>query len=204
MDNDDKAAFAVCIGAMMETFGVEATKPILHGYWLGLEDLTLDQVKLAVSNAIRSRKTVPKPVELRELAGIMTDPNAIAQLAFTAAMDAISAYGPYKSVSFQDRTINAVIRSMGGWPNFCARFADAESEKWVRIEFIRGYTNYANRPVSDEATAPLVGISEVTNNKPSTPKLIGCDWSKSTTVLLPSSIAMAIPRVELKTVNDAR
>ena len=56
MDNDDKAAFAVCIGAMMETFGVEATKPILHGYWLGLEDLTLDQVKLAVSRAEFARK----------------------------------------------------------------------------------------------------------------------------------------------------
>ena len=201
MNDNDKGGFAARIGAMLETFGVEATKPILHGYWLGLEDLSLSQVKLAVANAIRSRKTVPKPVELRELAGIITDPNAIAQLAFTAAMDAISSHGPYKTVSFQDRTINAVIRSMGGWPNFCARFTDAESEKWVRIDFIRGYTNYANRPVSDEATAPLVGISEVENNRPATPKLIGCDWAKSTTVMLPSAKVEPVRMIELKRVD---
>ncbi len=199
MKEIEKAGFAICIGAMLETFGVEATDPILHGYWLGLEDLALDQVKLAVANAIRSRKTVPKPVELRELAGLITDPNAIAQLAFSKAMDAISSHGPYKTVSFQDRTINAVIRSMGGWPNFCARFTDAESEKWVRIDFIRGYTNYANRPVSEEATAPLIGISEVTNNQPATPKLIGCDWSKSNPVLLATSARReVVPMIELK------
>lgn len=200
MEQTEKGDFAVCIGAMMETFGVEATKPILHGYWLGLEDLSLNQVKVAVANAIRSRKAVPKPVELRELAGVITDPNAIAQMAFTRAMDAICGSGPYRTVDFQDKTINAVIRSMGGWPNFCARFTDAESEKWARMDFIRGYTNYANRPVSDEATAPLAGMSEVTNNRPARAELIACDWAKRDLVSLPKP-SDDCPKIELKVVK---
>lgn len=172
----DRGSFAVCIGAMLETFGIEATDPILHGYWMGLNDLNLHDVELSVAKAIRYRKSLPKPVELRELAGIITDPDAMAQLAFAKAMDAISSQGPYRTVTFEDSTINAVIRSMGGWPNFCGRFTDAESEKWGRIDFIKSYRNYASRPIGEEAGAPLVGLAEFSNNQPEKPRLIGCDW----------------------------
>lgn len=161
---EEKAEFGVTIGAMMETFGVEATKAILHGYWLGLNDLSLQQVQLAVAKAIRTCKHAPKPAELRELAGCgKENTEDLAFRAWSEALDAVS-NGPYRHVDFEDKCVNAVIRSMGGWPTFVARFTDGESEKWARLDFVKLYKCYAARPVSDEATAPLPGLSEFESN----------------------------------------
>jgi hypothetical protein len=160
MDDSDKPKFVITIGAMFETFGQEATKAILHGYWLGLNDLGLEQVQIAVAKAIRTCKHAPKPAELRELAGCGKE-NAedLAFRAWTEALDAVS-LGPYRHIDFDDKCVNAVIRSMGGWPTFVARFTDGESEKWARLDFVKLYKCYADRPVSDEAIAPLPGLSQ--------------------------------------------
>lgn len=190
MDSRDKERFAVAVGAMLETFGVEATKPILHGYWLGLLELTIDQLEFAVGNAIRCRRTVPKPADLLELAGVVVDPDAMASRAFTAASDAVSCFGPYKTVDFEDRAINATLRALGGWPSFCSRFTDAESEKWLRIEFIRAYKGYASRDVGDESGLPLQGISETSNNKPQEPRRVACKWAREQQVSLPNPLSI--------------
>jgi hypothetical protein len=155
----DKTAFAIAVGAMVEAFGQEATSAVLHGYWLGLSDLTIDQVQLAVSQALRSSKFLPKPVELREFVTGSTDAESLAMNAWGEALKSVS-LGPYRHVDFEDKTINAVVRSMGGWPMFVDRFRDTESEKWTRIEFIKGYKAYASRPVSEEATAALPGLNQ--------------------------------------------
>jgi Domain of unknown function (DUF6475) len=164
MDDNAKPQFIIAIGAMFETFGVQSTQPILYGYWLGLNDLSLEQVQLAVASAIRTCNHVPKPAELRELAGC-NNSETMSLSAWDDVLNAVS-YGPYRHVDFEDKAINAVVRSMGGWPNFVSRFTDAESEKWVRLEFIRCYKVLASRGLSDEAMAPLAGISQFEFNSP--------------------------------------
>lgn len=160
MRPDEKPEFAIAIGAMFETFGLEATKAILHGYWLGLSDLSLEQVQHAVASAIRTCKHAPKPAELRDLAGLgVVNLEQLSLRAWGEALMAVS-FGPYRHIDFEDKAINAVIRSMGGWPNFVARFTDAESEKWTRFDFLKAYVAYATRPVGDEAGSPLAGLNE--------------------------------------------
>jgi hypothetical protein len=176
MGDDDKAPFSVVIGAMCETFGQQATKPILHGYWLGLQDLRLEDVQRAVSVAIRSATSLPKPVELRRFAGEQTGE----QKALAAWGDVLRAVaiGPYKHVDFQDKLVNAAVRNLGGWPTFCGRFTDEESEKWARLEFIKAYQAFAAGGVDGEVCLPLPGISqaEPIDGEPRTPipRLIAC------------------------------
>lgn len=164
MNECHKPEFSIAISAMLETFGTQATKPILLGYWLGLNDLTLEQLQFGVAQAIRSCKFIPKPVEIRELAIGSIDTESLALSAWGEALKAVS-LGPYRHVNFEDKTINAVVRSMGGWPNFVDRFRDTESEKWTRIEFVKGYKAYASRPVSEEATAALPGLNQFEHGK---------------------------------------
>ena len=144
---------------MLETFGQEATKPILHGYWLGLRDLSIEQVQYAVARAMASCERKPTPVELRRLAGEQTgEQRAIA--AWGDVLRAV-ALGPYKHIDFQDKLCNAAIRNLGGWPTFCGRFTDEESEKWVRLEFIRAYQAFAAGGVDGEVCLPLPGIAQM-------------------------------------------
>lgn len=159
MNDNDKAAFAVAVGAMLETFGQEATKPILHGYWLGLRDLTIEQVQNAVGRAMGTCERKPTPVELRRLAGEQTGE----QRAIAAWGDVLRAVGlgPYKHIDFQDKLINAAVRNLGGWPTFCGRFTDEESEKWTRLEFIKAYQAFSAGGVDGEVCLPLPGINEV-------------------------------------------
>ncbi len=158
MQTSDKAKFSAAITALCETFGQEATTPILHGYWLGLQDMTLEAVNVAVAKAIRSADKLPKPVELRRLAGEQTNE----QRAISAWGDVLRAValGPYKHIDFQDKHINAAVRNLGGWPTFCGRFTDEESEKWVRLEFIKAYQAFSAGGVGGEVCEPLPGLSQ--------------------------------------------
>lgn len=203
MQDSDKGPFSVAIGALCETFGQQATKPILHGYWLGLQDLELTDVQRAVAVSIRSATSLPKPVELRRFAGEQTNE----QKAIAAWGDVLRAValGPYKHIDFQDRLINAAIRNLGGWPTFCGRFTDEESEKWIRLEFIKAYQVFSAGGVGGEVCEPLPGLSQATsvggNMCAPIPRLIECSPDRAKE---PKRIASASqpskPLLELKTI----
>lgn len=181
MDDSEKEDFAVAITAMLETFGAEGTKPQLLGYWYALQDMSLQEVQEGVYKAMRTAKRRPMPSEVRELAeGGSSDERAIE--AWGDVMNALPR-GPYKWVDFDDSVINASIRHMGGWPTFVARFANADAEKWVRIEFLKCYTTLASRRLDGEVCDPLPGLSEVSavNGElgPPVPVRIGCNQDRA-------------------------
>jgi hypothetical protein len=158
MKPEEKPEFAVAIGAMCAAFGTDASKALILGFWMGLSDLTLADVQQAVARSMRECQHLPRPVELRRLAGERTaEASAIA--AWGDVQKAIP-LGPYKHIDFGDRLINAVVRNMGGWPNFLSRLTDAESEKWLRIEFLKCYANLASSGVNGEACEALPGLSQ--------------------------------------------
>ena len=67
-------------------------------------------------------------------------------------------------VTLGDRVMvgaNATIRNLGGWVTFTGRLTDAESEKWLRQEFIKAYHVYAKSGVPHESSLPLPGLNEV-------------------------------------------
>lgn len=158
MQSNDSENFGVAIGALAATFGVEATEPLILGYWLGLSDMDLRDLQRAVSRAVRECQFMPRPLELRQLAG-EDSPDTAALVAWGDVERAIG-LGPYKHVDFTDKIINAVIRNMGGWPAFIGRLVNAEAEKWTRVEFLKCYTAFSKRGVNGEACEPLPGLSE--------------------------------------------
>lgn len=160
MDASDKQAFGECLGALFAAFDREATKALLTGYWWGLQDMQLREVQEAALLAMQRCRELPKPIELREL--VRGTAESRGELAWIDVIDAVYR-GPYKNVDFENRTINAVVRALGGWPTFCARFSDAESEKWARIEFVKCYSRLSDQRLSDEAYAALPGLSEISN-----------------------------------------
>lgn len=210
MDDSHKIPFSEAVGALLATFGIEATKPVLRGYWLGLQDLTIEAVQFAVARAIRSADRLPRPAELRKLAG----EGSVEERAVNAWGDVLGALpkGSYRSIDFADRLINATIRNLGGWPSFLSRFTDAESEKWARLEFLKTYQSIASSSVGAEACAPLVGLSKATaiggNLCAPVPVRIECDAVR---MRLPCPVrregiagsAGVVPRVEFKRIDVA-
>ncbi|MCR9294841.1 MAG: hypothetical protein NXI32_19140 [bacterium] len=160
MDDQQKPEFVNCIGGMYECYGREASRMTFCGYWMALRDLDLTQVQNAIMEALRSCTTVPTAAELREFVTGKSEDRAL--LAWGDAEKAASRHGPYKHVSFSDPLINATIRNLGGWPQFVERFSSADSEKWLRLDFLKTYKSFSRSGVNGEACQALPGLSQST------------------------------------------
>jgi hypothetical protein len=69
MTEADREQFTEAMQALCAVYGVEATLPLLTGYWMGLQDLPLQKVQEAVFAALREGgKFMPKPGEMRKSA----------------------------------------------------------------------------------------------------------------------------------------
>lgn len=161
MQESDREEFVTLIAALASTFRTETDEAMFEGYWLALSDLPLEAVQRAVAKATRECEFFPRGKELRELSGELTL-DGRATLAWMAASKAIGHHGHRKSVDFDDRTINATIRAMGGWVNF-GNVPETEFDKWTRKEFEKTYRALAVCPLGNEATAPLVGMTDREN-----------------------------------------
>lgn len=155
----EKVTFLITV--LASTYGRQASPALLEGYLVGLAGLELQEVEQAIGMALRTCKFMPSPAELRELAGEMR-PDDAAVLAWEIACEAVSQYGWYRSVRFEDPAITATIRSLGGWQKFCER-CGGEEEKWLRKEFLAIYASYRRVGVSPEAALPLAGEFERQN-----------------------------------------
>ncbi len=60
---------SACVTMLASTLRHEVTPPMLEGYFMALEDLTVAQLKQAVKAALKRCRFMPSPVELREFAG---------------------------------------------------------------------------------------------------------------------------------------
>jgi hypothetical protein len=163
--------------ALFGAFAAEPTDDVLRGYVLGVGDLEPEKLQAAVFKAIRECEHLPRPVELRKFAGEHSTEDGLAIAAWGDVQRAVS-LGPWKAVDFADCRINAVLRLLGGWPAVVERFACAEEEKWLRIEFVKTYQAIGNR-IGSEQCRPLMGLSEkqVVNGNivDPVPVRIGCD-----------------------------
>lgn len=152
--------FTTLLEGLMQAHQVEPTEAMVQVYSLAMIDLEPEQMQAAVIRAIRELPRMPRPAELRELAGVNVAEDTRAVEAWSDVQRAV-AVGPYKWIDFGDQRINATIRSLGGWPNFLESFGDAESEKWQRHNFLKAYAAVGDR-LSPEACRPLIGLGEKT------------------------------------------
>lgn len=163
--------------ALFGAFQVEATDDAIRGYVLGVGDIEPEKLQAAVFAAIRECDFLPKPVQLRKLAGEHVSGEGLAIAAWGDVLRAIP-LGPWKAIDFADCRINGTVRVLGGWPAVVERFAGADEEKWLRIEFMKTYQAIGNR-IGTEQCRPLMGLSEkqVVNGSlvDPIPVVIGCD-----------------------------
>lgn len=199
MDQSDLGRYQVCIRAMFASFASECTEATLQGYWLGLSDLSIEQVETAVAHSIRASKFVSRPAELREYLGLNVSEDDTAVAAWGDVLRAIR-LGPYKHVDFEDKLCNAVIRNLGGWVTFLGRFSDAESEKWTRLDFLKCYKAFAKSGVNGEMIVPLQGLSEreVINGQLCLPipRKIACDANRSEMPYITHFKPCEVPQIE--------
>jgi len=195
----DKREFAIAVGALFASFGQDSTQALMQGYWLGLNDLELNQVQMAVASALKRCKFLPRPAELRELLGLNVSDEDTAVAAWVDVLRAVR-LGPYKHVDFEDKLCNAVIRNLGGWVTFLQRFSDAESEKWTRLDFLKCYKAFAKSGVNGELIKPLQGLSEreVINGQLCLPipRKIACDANRNQLPLITHFAPCEVQKIE--------
>jgi len=161
MHDSDRKEFGIVIFGLASTFGRETGQAMLQGYWMGLEDLDLDDVKRGATRAMRESKFMPSVAELRELAGQIL-PADRAALAWEAFRKALWIHGPYASVDFDDKVINATVRNLGGWISIDDQI-EQDGDKWVRKDFERVYQGFLRTGVSASQALSLGGIHEQNN-----------------------------------------
>lgn len=157
-DATEFAAFAAKMRALCSRFRVLPTDPLIDGYWMALSGCTPDDISAAITRATVELDRMPNAKALRDMC--MGDPSAAAAEAWSEVVQAVSSVGRYRSVDFADPTINAALRSMGGWVRLCNRGGD-DFHIWARKEFVAAYADYRRRGQLDEhQCAHLPGAHE--------------------------------------------
>lgn len=194
------------VAGLCEAFNRTPSQATFMAYEIGLDDLPIETIEVAVKRALRESRFMPSPAELRELSGEYTGSDR-AILAWDSVLKNVH-LGPYKHVSFtDDRIINATIRNLGGWPRFLSRLTDADSEKWARKEFIDAYQRLHRSQVDGEICRPLTGLAggEFKDGREYIPKIVNVVTGLP---VLPASERVRItdgrlaPRVTLRKVPE--
>lgn len=148
---------------LCEVFERKPTEFFLTAYYSVLQDLTDDEFLRAVSSVLASHRfaKMPLPAEIKEqIRGASQDAAIIALDKLERAM---ARQGAYRSISFDDPLIHAVVSSMGGWPKLCQM--EQEDWKWARKDFERLYKAFSSHPESRlQIPDHLSGIAELSNN----------------------------------------
>lgn len=157
MDDSHKREFGELLITLGATLGVKPDKPQLRGYWMALDDLSIEQMRAAVSMAAKDTKAtygqLPLPAVLRSY--VCEDKGRRAELAWQAVLRAMARHGTNKGVDFDDRRTNAALRAIGGWREL--GMCKADSLDWRRREFLIAYTAGHKAPIHDELMLPLPG-----------------------------------------------
>jgi len=152
------------IAALATGKGRECDETMLIAYEMGLSDLPLKTIEVAVQAALREANPhMPSPGELRELAGDVR-PADRAVMAFQALKTACSRVGGFRSPDFDDPLINAVVRNLGGWTRAC-EMPVGEFDTWYRKDFCSVYEMFCRTGANNEQAAPLIGESEAANRE---------------------------------------
>lgn len=149
-------AIAAAVTTLSETHRQPLSDAAAQAYLIGLDDLTHEQLSVAMKRAIRESKFMPSPAELRAFAGV-GGPQAIEQAAaeaWEAVRSAMDRHDYTVSVDFGP-LVNAVIRNLGGWGWLCDQKLTALP--FVRKDFERVFGLLASKPAESLNGEPLRG-----------------------------------------------
>ena len=138
MTPDDRERFGVALFTLSEVFKDPMTPLRLEGYWMALEDLTIEQVELGASRCMRGSAFFPRPVAIRE--AVLGNPADATETAWMVWKLAATRVGAGVSLFVDDAALaETLIAVFGGWPEACV--IELSPEMWAakRKEFDRVY-----------------------------------------------------------------
>jgi hypothetical protein len=155
----DRKPLAALLTGLAEIFGAELSKTVHALYFEALQDIPLEDIKRAARAALATAKYMPRPAELRELAGhgLESKEQAI-ERAWQSWKTAVRKHGSYGSVLFEDGAIaRTLVAIWGSWPGAC--LTEHSEEMWAskRKEFGRVYVLHSHEPMY------LAGQAELSN-----------------------------------------
>lgn len=160
--NEHKRTVIKAVTILGEAFRQKITETTIRAYEIGLQDVDPKQIERAVGQAISQCQFMPTVFELRKFCGTISA-DSRATLAWAAAKKAVRDLDYTKSVDFDDPVINATIRLMGGWENFCNIECGEKFDVWGRKQFEETYLKLYNSDLSPDLTRPLGGFHETGN-----------------------------------------
>lgn len=184
MQESDKAKFSTLVTEVLAFYRQDASRFAMSVWWEACKGFDFEQVSKAFnSHAMDPERGqfAPKPADVvKALQGTKTDRS---RMAWGRAFDAMQRIGAYRSVTFDDPVIHAVIEDLGGWTKLCR--SDLNELSYIEHRFCEAYRAYSGR--TDLAyPAKLIGEFEAINRhegrKVSPPVLIG-DPQKAADVL---------------------
>lgn len=147
--------FTAAVALLATTYNRDAPKALYEAYWLGLDDLTDNELAVATKQALASCKFMPTPAELRSFGKPQRSMTARAAAAWAAIREAIRKYDyTVASIDFGP-LVNTVLRSMGSWEWLCELGDDAM--KWEAKRFAELFEAFASGPVDALRSEPLTG-----------------------------------------------
>jgi hypothetical protein len=155
----DRERFGAILSMLARCFGTEVDRALLDAYWIALDGMSDGDFELAAKRSMEELRFMPKPVELRELAGFIPV-SARATLAWAHAMEALSSIGPYESVDLGDPVAHAAVRAVGGWVWLGSQTTD-HLERFVSGRFVKAYVAVSRMDQPDDGH--LVGMLEMSN-----------------------------------------
>lgn len=150
--------FTRSMAMLFEMYDRKPSVAIMEGYWLVLQDMSDQDFTASIKSILSSRvyASLPKPAEILEYS--RPDLESIATIAWNDVERAISKAGAYESVTFEDKVVNSVIDSLGGWVFLCSQ--DVSEIKWIKKEFNKIYAIQSKR---ENHPTHLIGIAERSN-----------------------------------------
>jgi len=124
--------------AMAENFSAELSTQGVKLYMGCLREYEFEPLKKALFNILNTRKYLKMPTiaEIRE--NVYGSKEDVAEIEASKVWSAISRYGAYRSVCFDNLTTQATIQSFGGWPSLCHAYK-SDQQQFFRKDFIRIY-----------------------------------------------------------------
>jgi hypothetical protein len=150
MTEKDNKRFMALLLPLSAIYGQEMPEDQIFGYWLALKPhLTIEEFERAVGIAAASHKWLPKPSELIE---IIKPSKAL------AAWDVFRkvARGHIRnSIDFEDKTINAVVRSLGGLSD-ASKVPSEKFNSFYRKDFLEAYGAFERQGLDSVDSGPLM------------------------------------------------
>lgn len=166
MNRADTERFEEVFYALCNMYGKDPTAFLFKAFFETLSDLTIEQVEEAVIGYMAQPEAasafMPTPGTLRKLAIGSLEDEAMSE--WRRVINAVRAYGGYRSVAFDNPMVHAVIKDLGGWSAICR--TETSELPFLEQRFCKLYQRAKNTPIQNlEYPSHLAGIVETTNGQ---------------------------------------